>query len=108
MYNDFFYNKFGELNIKVHKGEGAFYMYLDFSNYSNKLKNNNIMTDTDFCTRLLDDTGIALLPGNAFGINEGYTARFAITNFSHDSDNSEVSKENIKGMNILNQWLNNL
>ena len=108
MYNDFFYKKFIELNIKVHKGEGAFYMYLDFGYYSDKLKNNNIMTDTGFCTQLLDDTGIALLPGNAFGINEGYTARFAITNFSYNSDNSEVSAENIKGMDALSGWLNNL
>ena len=113
MYNDFFYEKFCELNIRVHKAEGAFYMFLDFGYYSDKLKDNNIITATDFCTRLLDDAGIALLPGSAFGINEGYTARFAMTNFSyeHHSDNNadviKVSEQNIKGMDMLKEWLNN-
>ena len=56
----------------------------------------------------LNDTGIAMLPGNAFGINFGYTTRFALTNFSHESDLQNISNENIKGMDLLNQWLNNL
>ena len=108
MYNEYFHKRLTKMNVKVHKGEGAFYMYLDFGNYSDKLKNKNLNTDTEFCTKLLDDTGIAMLPGNAFGINYGYTTRFALTNFTFDSDLNNISSNNIDGMDILNQWLNNL
>ena len=29
MYNDYFYNEFNKMNIKVHKADGAFYMFFD-------------------------------------------------------------------------------
>ena len=49
-----------------------------------------------------------MLPGNAFGIGYGYTTRFALTNFTFDSDLNNISSNNIVGMNLLNEWLNNL
>ena len=73
MYNDFFYDKFIEMGIRVHKAEGAFYMFIDFSNFAEKFQKNKIKNAVDMCTRLISDLGIALLPGEAFGIMEGYT-----------------------------------
>jgi aspartate/methionine/tyrosine aminotransferase len=108
LYNEYFHKKFCDLNIRVHKGEGAFYMFLDFGYYSDKFKNNNMMNDTDFCTRLLDDIGFALLPGNAFGIHDGYTARFSMTNFSNDDDFTKVTDNNQRAIILLKEWLNKL
>lgn len=106
MYNNYFYNEFIKLNINVHKADGAFYMFLDFGNYTNKFYENNILNDQSLCEKLLNDTGIALLPGNAFGINKGFTARFAFTNFSGLCD--IINDNDIQAMKLLKSWLNNL
>ena len=79
MYADFFYEKMINMGIRVHPAEGAFYMYLDFANFSQKLAAKKIKTDTELCLTLLKDLGISLLPGNAFGINDGYTGNFFLT-----------------------------
>ena len=96
------------MNIKVHKSEGAFYMYLDFGFYFEKFLLNDINNSEELCLRLLNEIGFALLPGNAFGLNNGYTARFSYTNFSHDSDYTKITNDNYKAMNLLNKWLINI
>lgn len=106
MYNEYFHSQFMKMNIKVHKAEGAFYMFLDFDNYSDKFIKNNILNDNAMCEKLLNDLGIALLPGNAFGIDQGYTCRFSFTNFF--GVNSEINNDDINSMKLLNEWLNNL
>ena len=106
MYNEYFYSEFIKMNIKVHKADGAFYMFLDFGNYSDKFIKNNILNDNIMCEKLLNDIGVALLPGNAFGIYKGFTCRFAFTNFS--GVNTEINQNDINAMNLLNKWLNKL
>ena len=62
--------------------EGAFYLFPNFKNYSEKLKAKNILTSTELATRLLEETGAALLPGNVFGRPpDEYTARLAYVDF---------------------------
>ena len=42
----------------------------------------NIHTSNQFCSKLLKDTGVALLPGEVFGRpKEEFTARLAYVNF---------------------------
>lgn len=108
LYSNYFYKEFTKMNIKVHKSDGAFYMYLDFGFYFEKFLLNDIENSNELCIRLLNEIGFALLPGNAFGLNNGYTARFSYTNFSHDSDYTKITNDNIKAMNLLNKWLVNI
>jgi len=62
--------------------EGAFYLFPNFKNYANKLKAKNISTGMELTTRLLEETGAALLPGSVFGRPvEEYTARLAYVDF---------------------------
>lgn len=62
--------------------EGAFYLFPNFKNYADKLKAKNIFTSMELTTKLLEETGAALLPGNVFGRpNEEYTARLAYVDF---------------------------
>ncbi|MDQ7025081.1 MAG: pyridoxal phosphate-dependent aminotransferase [Anaerolineae bacterium] len=69
--------------IAVHPPEGGFYLLLDFSPLREKLAGRGIQTDTDLCLRLLETTGVALLPGTAFGISPSdLTARLAYVDFS--------------------------
>jgi aspartate aminotransferase len=62
--------------------DGAFYLFPNFKNYSDKLKSKNITTSIELTTRLLEETGAALLPGNVFGRpKEELTARLAYVDF---------------------------
>ncbi|HUU82076.1 MAG TPA: aminotransferase class I/II-fold pyridoxal phosphate-dependent enzyme [Phycisphaerae bacterium] len=52
--------------IRVHPAVGAFYLYLDFSPLAERLAARNITDGKMLCDRLLDETGVAILPGVAF------------------------------------------
>lgn len=69
--------------IRVHSPSGAFYLFLDFSALSEKFLSRGINNSKTLCERLLDDTGVAILPGEAFGRPcEELTARMAYVDFN--------------------------
>jgi aspartate aminotransferase len=51
----------------VHQPVAAFYLYPDFSEASARLARVGIRTSADLAAQLLDDHGVATLPGSAFG-----------------------------------------
>lgn len=62
--------------------QGAFYLFPDFSPFRRKLRARGIRTSKQMCTALLDDTGVAILPGSDFGRSpEELTARIAYVDF---------------------------
>jgi aspartate aminotransferase len=62
--------------------DGAFYLFPNFRNFAEKMQAKNILTSLDFTTKLLEETGAALLPGSAFGRpKEEMTARLAYVDF---------------------------
>ena len=62
--------------------QGAFYMFPDFSPLKERLHNRGIRTSTEMCEKLLAETGVAILPGSAFGRpEEELTARLAFVDF---------------------------
>ena len=63
------------------------------------------MSIEELCTKLREDCDIALLPGNSFGIFDGYTTRLAFTDFKNLDDIDEHNKNSI---NKLSVWLINL
>jgi len=76
------YEELKNAEIKLHKQDGGFYLFPDFSNYSSNLHSKGVKTSSQFCKQLLMDTGVALLPGSAFGRPENeFTARLAYVNF---------------------------
>lgn len=74
-----------ELNaakIRVDPPRGAFYVFPDFGDLHEPLAARGISTSEELCERLLEDTGVALLPGTAFGRPpEELTARLAYVDF---------------------------
>ena len=71
-----------DAEVKIHPPEGGFYIFPDFSNHLDFFKLKNINTSNQFCSQLLKDTGVALLPGEVFGRSkEEFTARLAYVNF---------------------------
>jgi len=50
--------------FKCVRADGAFYL---FPNVEAAIQEKGLATDVEFCERLLDDVGVALVPGTAFG-----------------------------------------
>jgi aspartate aminotransferase len=68
--------------IESPEPDGAFYLFCNFKNYADKLKAKNIFTSFDLTAKLLEETGVALLPGSVFGRQESeLTARLAYVDF---------------------------
>ncbi|MFD2113412.1 pyridoxal phosphate-dependent aminotransferase [Thiorhodococcus fuscus] len=47
--------------------KGAFYLFPDFGNLSETLNRRGVHSGAELCERLLEDTGVATLPGDVFG-----------------------------------------
>ena len=73
MYSNFFYNSFIDMKVKIHKSEGAYYMFLNFENYRDLFKKNNINDSFELCNSLIKDIQFVMLPGMYFGVDGYYT-----------------------------------
>jgi len=62
---EYLYDRFIAMGLNCSKPEGAFYMFPDFENFKGKFPD-GIMTGVGLCRHLLDNYGIALLPGSDF------------------------------------------
>ena len=90
-----------EANILCPAPEGGFYLFSDFSFYSEALKQRGIEDSAELCKRLLTETGVALLPGSAFGRSTSeLTARLAFVDFDGDQALKWCEKN---GTEILNR-----
>lgn len=105
--------------IRVHPPQGAFYLLLDFSPFADKFSAMDIDGDSQLCERLIDDIGVALLPGTSFGLPaNAYTARLAYVDFDGvtalaavnqaDADKliSQQAQKMLDGVQLLSDWLN--
>ena len=62
--------------------EGGFYVFPDFTAFKDKFNSIGITTGKQLCEKLLEETGVAILPGIAFGRPENeLTARIAYVDF---------------------------
>lgn len=66
----------------VCKPAGGFYLFPDFGPHREQLRKRGIHSSVDFCERLLEETGVAVLPGSDFGRPaEELTLRLAYVDF---------------------------
>ncbi|MDT8445047.1 MAG: pyridoxal phosphate-dependent aminotransferase, partial [Desulfuromonadales bacterium] len=80
--NDHCLARFTAADVFVAPPQGAFYMLPDFSAHRDTLLSRGITTGTELCQRVLEETGVAFLPGSAFGRpEEELTARIALVDF---------------------------
>ncbi len=71
-----------EAGVQVDYPEGGFYLFPDFSPGADRLRRRGITTSLGLCEKLLDDTGVAVLPGSHFGRpSQELTARLAYVDF---------------------------
>ncbi|WP_304525542.1 pyridoxal phosphate-dependent aminotransferase [Halomonas sp. I5-271120] len=68
--------------IRTHAPDGGFYLYPDFEAHREALAQRGITTGSELTEALLDECGVALLPGSAFGAPaERLTVRLAYVDF---------------------------
>ncbi|MFQ5600079.1 MAG: aminotransferase class I/II-fold pyridoxal phosphate-dependent enzyme, partial [Candidatus Krumholzibacteriia bacterium] len=74
--------RINEAGLEMDRPRGAFYVFPDFDPFRDKLCGRGITTSNQLCDRLLQETGVAILPGTAFGRPpEELTARIAYVDF---------------------------
>ena len=97
-------SKLKAAGVQVHMPEGGFYLFLDFSPFVERLERAGITTSQMFCEKLLAETGVALLPGDAFGLPPNHiSARLAYVEF--DGQDALTASEQIDLNSSLNQNL---
>lgn len=74
---DYMYERLNAMEgVKCEKPDGAFYLMPDISSYFGKKYDGGVINDSsDFCRYLLDEAGVAIVPGDAFYMPG--TVRFA-------------------------------
>ncbi len=78
----YIYNHFNAVGIRVPKPDGAFYFLPNYSELRDRLEKHNITTSSKLCDAVLNDTGVAFLPGSDFGRDEHeFTTRIAYVDF---------------------------
>ena len=105
-----------EIGLRAHPPQGGFYLLLDFSPFAAPLVRRGISTDEQLCEGLLEESGVALLPGKAFGVpEEALTARMAYVDFNgeatlKDAEDFEScaalhAAKMLEGLAALSAWL---
>jgi len=56
-----------DMGCRLPDPEGGFYLFPDFSAHSEALQARGVKTSRDLCKQLLDEAGVACLPGTDFG-----------------------------------------
>lgn len=101
--------KMNEVGIACHPPEGGFYLFPDFSFLKYKLP--QIDSSDAFCQLLLKETGVAVLPGTAFGVDKDiWVVRMAYVDFDEkDLQGENPTKEDfpriVEGMETLVEWV---
>lgn len=107
--------------VSVHEPDGAFYLFPKFEAYRHKLASRGILTAADLTNAALTDTGVAALPGCAFGCaEEQLVARLCFVDFAgaealevahrkgqdlDESDLQRVAPRVLQGIEQLVGWL---
>ncbi len=115
-----------KINITLPAPKGGFYLFPNFNFYREKLASKGILTSFELCEKVLQDTGVAFLPGMDFGRQpEELTCRIAYVDFDGETvlekamseyEDKGIDKEflqkycpkMIKSLDILENWLLNI
>jgi aspartate aminotransferase len=75
-----------QAGVAVDIPDGAFYLFPDFEPLRAKIEAKGVQTPQDLCHRLLEDTGVAALPGTDFGRpHDEFTLRMAYVDFNGEA-----------------------
>ncbi len=118
----FVHGRLEEAGAAVVTPMGGFYVFPDFGPLSDSLNRRGITSSQQLCERLLEETGVAILPGSEFGRPpDELTARLAYVDFDgadavNAADGGAVVDEQfvrthcghtVRGVELLCDWLRN-
>ena len=76
------YARLDAARLHMHPADGAFYLFADFARHRAELERAGVTRSDQLCAKLLDDTGVAILPGVDFGRQPSeLSARLALVDF---------------------------
>ena len=117
-------DKLRKTGVNVHTPDGAFYLFPDFETIREPLERQHIYTSAQMIDKILEDTGVAFLPGDEFGrFEEELTARLAYVDFNGSEALSASIKQNerlndsfvrehmpnvVTGIEKICDWVNNI
>ncbi len=79
---DYFHRRLQQMGIDSVRPEGAFYILPSFEKYRSQLANRKLLTSAALCKTLLEETGVAILPGSDFGFSpDVLSVRMAFVDF---------------------------
>ncbi|MCP4078522.1 MAG: aminotransferase class I/II-fold pyridoxal phosphate-dependent enzyme [Gammaproteobacteria bacterium] len=92
-----FSQRLNQQQIQTVEPSGGFYNLVDFSTFEQKLAANGIHNANQLSQKMLEETGIAGLPGKDFGLQQGLLMRLAFVDF----DSSSLLRQVIKDPDIV-------
>lgn len=117
------YEQLSSMDIEMPRPQGGFYLFPNFEKHRTNLDQKGVSNSPDLCTLLLEETGIALLPGVAFGRpSRELTARLSFVDFDgekllgiaeqnpyHHLHNNTFLEQHcphiVEAMRVLKDWL---
>lgn len=98
-----------EMSVICPEPKGGFYLLCEFRDQKEVLNANNIKNSSEFCEHLLNETGIACLPGNDFGLNgDEITVRMALVDFDGDKSIQDFETNGVESLNATNPIYKNI
>jgi aspartate aminotransferase len=83
-----------DIGVEIPMPHGAFYLFPDFGIYREALAGKGIFTSVEMCNTLLEETGVAMLPGYEFGRDPAeLTVRIALVDFNGEEALRAASKD---------------
>ena len=95
---EYVYDNLKSNKVLINKPQGGFYIMPEF--LDKKFKNSEEM-----CANLLNDTGVAILPGSDFGFSKDrLIARLSFTDFDGENFMDNLSKQKKLDYNLINKF----
>ncbi len=102
--------------------DGGFYILADFASFEDNIRAQGITNAEELTSKMLDDTGVAGLPGRDFGLKDGFLMRLAFVDFESNTllpkvmanpdmpldQNTEELKRLFSAAKRMGEWLKNL
>ena len=80
---NFLCDRFQSMGLRCHRPQGAFYLFPDFSPFTKKLLEKGFGTSRDLGTHLLEEYGVAMLPGEDF-LHPAEALAFRVASVDYD------------------------
>jgi aspartate aminotransferase len=91
---EYSYTTLTEAGADLHRAAGGFYLFPRFEKLREAMQQRGIGDGETFCTRLLDETGVAALPGHCFGRPASeLSTRLAIVDFDGEKALEKANDE---------------